>query len=218
MDRLMILSKLHNPENGVKWKLTEEGIWVDQTGIERTEGEPTTVKSVWDQYHLEINQSASNFKVCCELIIATICTESGGHADARRNEPGFLSDEETPDRASIGLMQTLIATARTALGNPEIEGKWLLTPGNSISAGTAYITKQKVQTSLDPPRVACAYNAGGVYSNDGETNRWKMKQYPIGTGQHCDRFVKWFNDAVAMLKEHPVKPSLSWSDFLSSLN
>jgi len=211
------LTALHNHNAGVSWKLTADGVFVDGSGIERTSGSPTTVTRVWEQYHDPINASAAQYEVYCELVIAVICTESSGDPTSRRNEPGYVSDSTTPDRVSLGLMQTLISTARDALGDPAIDAQWLLQPENSIQAGTAYIRKQRSQTLLDPPKVACAYNAGGVHDNDGPTNRWKMRMYPIGTSAHCDRFVKWFNDVVAVLQTHPIRPARALADFLTTL-
>ncbi len=99
-------------------------------------------------------------------------------------------------------MQTLISTAREALAGEvaadEIGRRWLLAPDNSIRAGTAYIASQKPVTGFDPPKVACAYNAGGVYPESGPGNRWKMRQYPIGKSTHADRFVKWLNDFFSL--------------------
>jgi len=218
MDIATGLREFHNCFGGVKWKLDENGVFIEGSGSERTKGEPATVTRVWEQYHEEICRWGSAFDIRCELILATICTESGGNAAARRNEPGFRSDDETPDRVSLGLMQTLISTARSVLNNEGIDAAWLLTPDNSIQAGAAYIAQQRQQTNLDPPRVACAYNAGGVYENDQPANRWKMKQYPIGSGEHCDRFVQWFNDAVYVLSQNAIKPAVSWVDFLNSLS
>ena len=112
---------------------------------------------------------------------------------------------------SIGLTQTLISTARSVLGNlPEIDGPWLLVPDNSIRAGTAYIAQQQSKTGYDPPVVACAYNAGGVYRQDGAENRWRMRQYPIGSGAHADRFVAWFNDCFRMYEADGGAPALSF--------
>lgn len=208
------LKELHGHNGGVRWRLVPDGVFVEGTGLERTSGEPITVTRVWEAYHVPINTWARHYGVYCELIVATICTESSGRADARRCEPGYESDATTPSKVSLGLMQTLISTAREALGKPDIDTAWLLDPGNAIRAGTAYIERQAGATRLDPPKVACAYNAGGVYDNDGDRNRWKMRQFPIGTGDHCDRFVKWFNDAVAILKSHASVPSLSLASFL----
>ena len=211
------LTELHNHNNGIAWKLTAEGVFLEGSGIERTSGAPTTVTRVWEQYHDPVNKWADQYEVFCELILAVICTESGGDSASRRNEPGYVSDMTTPGKVSIGLMQTLISTARDVLNDARVDGQWLLVPENSIQAGTAYIQKQRAITRLDPPKVACAYNAGGIYDNDGPENRWKMRMYPIGTSAHCDRFVKWFNDAVAVLQTHAIRPLRSLSDFLGTL-
>ena len=201
------LLSLHSFQDSINWKLSRRGITVEGTGIERTSGEPKTVKKVWESFQGSLENWGSHFEVPCELIVATICTESSGKSDVVRKEPGFISDEETPHRVSVGLMQTLISTAREALENPEINREWLLNPDNSIQAGTAYITAQKAKTDFDPPKVACAYNAGGVYYQGGIENRWKMMQYPIGTSEHADRFIKWINDFFYLILVDKLIPS-----------
>jgi len=210
------LKKFHNAfSGGIRWRLTKEGVETEHIGIERTTGLPKTVTKIWENYSQDINKWAKHFDVPCVLIIATIATESGGKANARREEPGFISDEKTPHRVSVGLMQTLISTARATLHNKNIDAAWLRIPSNSIQAGTSYIAEQYPVTKLDPPKAACAYNAGGVYENKNPNNRWRMRQYPIGTGEHCDRFIKWFNDAVFVLKSHPVKPKVPYNKYFA---
>ncbi len=188
-------------EGGVQWRLTRRGVEVEGAGIERTRGAPATVRRAWADYGDSIDRWGVRYGVPAELILAAICTESGGRAEPVRIEPGYESDEATPGRVSPGLMQTLISTAREALAGEvteEIDRSWLLEPDNSIRAGTAYIARQKPMTGFDPPKVACAYNAGGVYRQTGAANRWKMRQYPIGTSAHADRFVKWLNDFFSL--------------------
>ena len=209
----MSLSEFHGFENSVRWKLTAAGVEIDGTGVERTKGAPVTVTRVWEAHADAINRTARARRVPCELILATICTESGGRADAVREEPGYTSDEATPHKISAGLMQTLISTARDAM-QATVDREWLLRPANSIDAGTAYIAKQARETGLDPPLVAAAYNAGRLKHQDGAENRWKLRQYPIGTGKHCDRFVRWFNDAAAVLSGHSTKPAVCFTDLL----
>jgi murein DD-endopeptidase MepM/ murein hydrolase activator NlpD len=202
---------------GVRWRLVPAGVEIEGSGVERTPGEPRTATRIWETYGKYINQWARHYKVPCALILATIATESGGRADALRIEPGYKSDGQTPHRVSPGLMQTLISTARATLKNNSINRKWRLEPKHSIQAGTCYIAeqKQKKKTELDPPKVACAYNAGGVYINESSKNRWRMRQYPINSAEHCDRFVKWFNDAVYVLKDHDLKPSVPYQNYFS---
>ena len=204
----MSLKEWHAFQDGVRWRLTPEGVEIDGTGVERTRGAPATVTRVWEAYAAEINRSARSYQVPCVLIVATICTESGGDASAVRLEPGYRSDDETPNKVSPGLMQTLISTAREAL-QMSFDRQFLLVPGNSIAAGTAYIARQAKLTQLDPPLVAAAYNAGRLAYQAGERNRWKLRQYPIGTSAHCDRFVRFFNDAVHVLARHATAPSVA---------
>jgi hypothetical protein len=199
----------------VLWQLTERGLAIDGAAPRGTPGEPLTVRRIRDTHGGSIRRWAEAFAVPAELIIATIATESGGDPLGVREEPGFTSDRATPHRVSVGLMQTLIGTARETLRLPEIDRAWLLVPDNSIRAGTAYIARQRRQTLLDPPVVACAYNAGGVYENRGRENRWRMRQYPLGTGRHADRFVLWFNDALRM---YAADGGASGTSFLPALH
>jgi len=196
----------HTFRDSVEWQLDPEGVVIEGNTPEVWGGPPATVRRIWGDYGDAIREWARDFGVPAELIISTICTESDGRADAIREEPGFVSDAQTPDRVSVGLMQTLISTARTALGEDAIGRDWLRQPNNSIRAGTAYIAQQWKETHLDPPKVACAYNAGGVYYNDSPDNRWRMRQYPIGTSKHADRFVKWFNECFLMFEEDGGAP------------
>jgi Putative peptidoglycan binding domain/Transglycosylase SLT domain len=208
---LRMLCELHGfHEGGCRWRLTSEGLSIDGDPPQGTAGEPETVRRIWREYGTSIEQWCTSAGVPVELVIATICTESGGRADAERLEPGYSSDRETPGRISLGLMQTLISTARETLEMPEIDRAWILNPDNSIRAGTAYIAKQARVTSFDPPKVACAYNAGGVYLQTGPDNRWKMRQFPIGKGEHADRFVQWFNDCFRMFAADGGAPAMSF--------
>lgn len=210
-DILAALRSVHGFRDGVTWRLTAAGIEVAGE-VPVSAGRLVTVPRIWEAYGADIRAMAGRYGVPAELILATICTESRGNRFAVRQEPGYTSDEETPDRVSPGLMQTLISTARGILASETdiaveaIDRDWLFTAGNSIRAGTAYIARQRGMTRLDPPMVACAYNAGGVYHQDGAGNRWKMRQYPIGTGEHADRFVMWFNDAFRMFAEGLADP------------
>jgi hypothetical protein len=198
----------------IAWHLTEAGISIEDAAPEGTRGLPQTVRRVRDEFADSIARWSTGFGVPAELIIATIRTESGGDPASERQEPGFLSYEETPHRVSIGLMQTLISTARETLGISGVNRSWLLAPDNAIRAGTAYIARQSRHTSFDPPVAACAYNAGGVYVNHATANRWRMRQFPIGTGHHADRFVAWFNDCFRMYEADGGASELSFFTLL----
>jgi hypothetical protein len=192
---VMRLLDPHTLFGGVSWQLTPEGLLVDKR-LDRTGGKPLTVKRVWDGFGADIRDAAKEFKVPVELIVATICTESGG-------DPNVPSRSESGGRMSVGLMQTLIGTAQAVLPGETMNEATLKLPRTSIRAGTAYIARQGRQTNFDPPLVACAYNAGSLIENIGAANRWRMKQFPIGTGAHADRFVQWFNDCYALFTSLP---------------
>ena len=210
------LKQPHQFRDSVSWQLAAEGVIIENKRPPETSGgEPKTVRSVWQRFRAPLEEWSQKFGVPMELIIATICTETRGDPDAVREEPGYVSDEKTPHKVSPGLMQTLISTARKTLAIDSIDREWLLKPENSIRAGTAYIASQWTSTSFDPPKVGCAYNAGGIYYNQSDANRWKMRQYPINSADHADRFVKWFNDCFVMFQKDNVKPEVSFFRFVA---
>lgn len=188
-----VLPELKEPhryvEDGVSWALTRQGISIEEALPSGTAGEPTTVRNIWTRYGELCSQYAKRYGVPVELIVATIATESTGDQNARRAEPR-IGDE------SVGLMQTLVKTARGALGQRDILAEHLLKPELSIEAGTAYIAQQRGTTHFDPPKVAAAYNAGSLRRDRGDANRWKLLCYPTGTGRHIDRFVAFFADCM----------------------
>ncbi|KAA0221859.1 hypothetical protein EDS67_27715 [candidate division KSB1 bacterium] len=208
---LVETKKLHRYRDSVSWRLSKSGVIIEPSmKPERFSVDPhPVVRRVWQTYRIPIENWAATLGVPVELIIATICTETRGQAEALRLEPGYISDEQTPHRVSPGLMQTLISTARMALNDNSIDRAWLLQPANSIRAGTAYIAQQAAMTRFDPPKVACAYNAGAIIYNGSKYNRWKMRQYPINSSEHADRLVKWLNECFAMFAKDNLKPATS---------
>ena len=137
-------------------------------------------------------------QVPIELVVACICVESSGNPNAFRREPGcsLVDPELTPAKVSVGLMQTLLSTARDALQRPDIHIADLRDPALSIEAGATYMWRQGRLTCFDPPVVGAAYNAGSLRFDASPQNRWRMVQYPIGTSQYDDRFVSFFNAAM----------------------
>lgn len=227
------LDQFHNRySNSVKWRLTANGLEIKTSGIDISQGKPETVHRICEDYKDELEKASLLTGVPVELLIATMCTETFDgkmhtvNPRAERKEPGYISDAATPHRVSYGLMQTLISTARHAISElhvepaikeDKIDREWLFVPANSILAGAAYIASQSKRTQFDPPLVACAYNAGSVIYNSGSLNRWKMRQYPLGSDAHANRFVQWFNDCFRFFKEHGY-PFSSGTNFWQPLN
>lgn len=204
----MSLETLHGYRDSVRWRLTTSGVEIEGSGVERTFGEPQTVSRAWDLFSAEVNRSADSHKVPCALIIATICIESDkGDPRAVHLRPGYVSDDKTPEKVCVGLMQTLLSTARTTLRKP-VDRDWLMHPENSIMTGTALIRQQSEETSLDPPLVAAAYAAGSLRHRPSEHNRWKLRFGPFYSGEYGNRFIRLFNDAVHVLGTAATKPSV----------
>ena len=125
-------------------------------------------------------------------LVATAITESGCS-----ELEGFGS----VDGKSTGLMQVTGYTCQGLLplvglggmSEKECLDKMARDPDLSIALAAAYMTRptQLKLTGLDPPRVAAAYNAGGLYFDPG--NPWRLRS----TGNHIDRFVAAYNAYVA---------------------
>ena len=183
----------HSFHDGVVWRLAADGIHIGGQAPELDPHNPQALNAFLANFQPACEDAARQFSVPIELIAATAMTESSGNPNAIRQEPGYQNDDSTPAKISAGLMQTLIATARDALRDKTIDRNFLLVPGNSLKAGAATIASRAKMTGFDPPKVACAYNAGSLLLDPSPGNRWRMRQFPIGTSQHADRFVKWFN-------------------------
>jgi hypothetical protein len=191
---------------GAQWRVLPEGVAIGHDAPMGTPGAPDTVRRVLGWFKAEIEAGARAFGVPAPLLVAIICNESaGGQTDrdavvnARREEPGWVSDDASPGRVSVGCCQTLLSTARAALYRPKLTTADLADPGMSIMAAAAFIASQHRLTGFDPVLVAAAYNAGGLHFEDTRTNRWGLRCYPLNTGAYIDRFVLWYNDAVAVL-------------------
>ena len=181
-------------DDGVAWHLSPRGIRLgDELPV--TVGPPVTIARIWERYGRLIRSASESYEVPIELILATVATESRGRSNASFQEGGFVDIDSTPDEISLGLMQTLVTTARWILDRPDLPARALLDPQVSIEAGVAYIAHQfeSEPTRFDPPKVACAYNAGSLRHS--RSNRWRMVQTALpGRPSHADRFVEWFND------------------------
>lgn len=200
------LKALHTHFAGaVRWQVSKEGLTVEgEAKPLLTAADDHEVDTVMAQYGSMICAVTTKYQVPIELIVACICIESSGKADAIRHEPGCsrVDPELTPQKISIGLTQTLLSTARDALQRPTLHIADLCDPALSIEAGAAYMWRQGRLTGFDPPLVGAAYNAGSLRFDSTAQNRWRLVQYPIGTPEYDDRFIRFFN--AAMGGAHPV--------------
>lgn len=229
LDRLQSLHAVFS--GGSRWKLGSKGIEIEGRPLLGVGKRRTAVENAFRFFGGELRSAAVASGVPLELLVATACAETLGDtgrygtrdkaAEAVRQEPGYVDDRTTPGRVSVGLMQTLISTAQSMIPRREmvLTRALLFRPEISIRAAAAYIASKAPATRLDPPVVACAYNAGGVYEQTGAANYWRMRQYPIGGPDHAERFVTFFNHCFALFEADPtLLGDASVPSFFRSLN
>ncbi len=193
-------------EGSIFWSLTPGGIALhdgpddaspEQVGF--TPAESALVAAVLRDHGSAIATAAREFGVPAELLITSIIVNSANRPSAVRTEPGFASDERSPSRVSVGLTQILLSTARAVLRDPSLTREQLFDPALNVRAGASFLASHFERTSFDPPLVAAAENAGGVFFNDAPANRWKLRSFPVGTSVLIDRSVRAFNASLAHL-------------------
>lgn len=216
-DRRLELGRLtlwQSFRNSVPWRLTANGIVTGRGPVRISQRERYRLKSVpaaWRKYGSLIRAASRRYGVPAELFLTIIVNESALKPRAFQTYRGYISDEETPDRISVGLGAILISTARYLLRDPSIDRAWLEDPANNIRMIGKYLNWQYRLTGFDPPKVAAAYNAGGLHPENGRKNRWKMRNHPIGRSVYIDLFVAVFDEAIRYLAKHPSRPRESFA-------
>lgn len=209
----MSLAEWHSMHGGREWRVTPDGILSRGPGGDverhRTRGAPTTMRLYLAGWRDELVGAALAEKVPLALLMMTVATENGpARIDGTevqyiqvRREPGYVSDQETPHKISVGPCHVLISSARAALGEPGIHRGWLLDPANNIRAAARFMANQRGRTGFDPILVAAAYNAGGLYEAVPGRSRWGNRWHLQTYGSHLDRAAAWYGDACAVILE-----------------
>lgn len=204
----MNTTKYHNPfPDGKRWKLTPDGIKVEGEGVPRSKGHPHTVLTLWKDFGEDILQAAWETACPVDMVVAMVPIEARRlkgtlHFDPKssRKEPGYISDKQTPHRRSVGLMQTLLSTAKhmdKIFGlNFPVSTPLLEDPYYSLLYGSAYISYQIMRYGMDPILICGAYNAGSLRQT--HKNDWKILTYGP---TRMDRYTQWFNDFHFCLQE-----------------
>lgn len=179
--------------DSIKWRVDDEGFVTVDDG-KRPMGSRIFARSCYSQHDDSFNHWAAAYskKLQVAHLVATAITESGCSRAAGMG---------SVDGLSTGLMQV---TGRTCLGLLRLIGtkgvsaqacldKMAREPDFSIQLAAVYMTQpaQLRMTNLEPPKVAAAYNAGGLYFDP--NNPWRLRS----TGNHIDRFVAAYNSYVA---------------------
>lgn len=199
---LQTLGAYHRYQDGIAWRLGPAGVEVEKGRVPADKKKRAEIiDRVWRDYGTFIADASTRYGVPAELMIAIIVEESSGRPQVFLHEPGYVSDARTPDKITVGLTGLLLSTARKVTGNPAVDRRWLYDPANAIDVSARYVAQQYQLTGYDVPKVAAAYNAGGLYHDPSPGNRWKMLSYPKGSSRFIDNFVTSFNMATAYLKD-----------------
>ena len=173
-------------------------VCTDADGCIRTKGAPLTMQTLRGEYGATIAAVASAFDLPEHWIAGMVSIEArklqGSYSFdvvSLRHEPGYFSPEETPNKVSAGLMQTLLSTAkrmaREYFDGVAGTGEFLLPqsedltvedltdPEVSLALGAAYMHFQSEIYGLDPVLLVASYNAGGVYETS--KNPWRLRTF-----------------------------------------
>jgi len=209
----------HYGDGKIWWRVTKQGIEIKGKGLLKEDKYTKRAADIWRKYEPMITKASEKYGVPIPAIIATISTESSGNPKAYRYEPLFykryIKDQKEwkgspyhnyPRRiaASYGLVQIMYTTAYNAAGfrgKPED----LYDPALNINAGAAYIASayQVKQHGWDPPKIACAYNAGSVRAT--KANDWGMHHHP----GHLERWIPAYNGAIEATGSAGILPETS---------
>jgi hypothetical protein len=204
----------HAYRDSVRWRLTKRGVVLCGKRLAIKPHERyrlDLVADAWERYGPLIRAAAHHYRVPAELIMAVMVNESGLKPKAHQKYSGYVSDDRTPQRISVGLGATLISTARYMLKDDAIDRDWLSEPANSIRVIGLYLDRHYRLSGFDPVRTAAVYNAGGVYADDSKGNRWRMRNYPLGHGIYIDHFVLVANQAIRYLAKRDDRPAESFA-------
>jgi len=178
---VLIKRDWHNVYDGCSWKVRDDGLVAvrrdSDTEIPRDDARAKRILKRWgDRVSWVCDRLYLRDKA---LLLATVAVESDGDPDAFRCERRC--------NPSIGLAQVSYRTARWLGFKGSV--RQLFDVETNLEYAAKYILWQSgfKYTFGDPPKVAAAYNAGGLYRSD--KNRWHLRS----TGSYIDDFVAVYN-------------------------
>lgn len=208
------MTEYHRSYGGIQWRVTPLGVEIEGEGVQRTPGEPVTMRRLIHEWGSKIQAVCLITSIPAELLLMTIATEGAlSYRDGKlsypplRQEPGYVSDEGTPHRISFGPMHVLLSTYRSVMKTPKADRQDAMRLSHNLMAGALFMRSGLSTTGLDPILVAARYNAGSLVPADSRTsryyNRWHLRSY----GNHLDRAARWYGDACAVVRETEFQPS-----------
>lgn len=198
---------------GREWRVTPSGvISTDGRGrdtVHRTAGDPLTMRRYLAAWRDPLVRASAEEAVPLPVLLAVVAAENG---PARmvdgaprilppRTEPGYVSDDATPHRVSVGPCHLLLSTARDTLRRPDLTRAELADLGLNLTCAARYIRflDRRWNHGMDPVLVGAAYNAGGLYDASDPSSRFHNPWHLRSWGTHLDRIAAWYGDALAVL-------------------
>ena len=196
------MTEYQRHKGGRGWRYAEDGyILIEkEEGVPRTKGRPRTMEVMLEDFREELEEASGRFGFAVAELMAIVALESVPIKGTFHRDPASYRWEKRLGEPSVGLVQTLISTAKetnAALGlGFDVTEETLKDPRTSILLGAGYLSRlAKRWKTTDVVKLQAAYNAGGIYTSN--LNRWRMRtNAPDRTGA----FIRWHNDALAVLK------------------
>jgi peptidoglycan hydrolase-like protein with peptidoglycan-binding domain len=179
---------------GTPWSLTGLGVAVDGQSVAPDPAAIQRLDGLWSRYAAILPISSP---VPVELVMGLLdlFAESGATRTTLLPGADKLAPERTPERVAVGPLQVTLATARTALGRPDLTLAALESDDAlALSAGVKALALRARETLLDPPLAAAAHLADGLFLDNNPQNRWGLAQG--GPVKLIDRFLSGFNAAM----------------------
>jgi hypothetical protein len=177
---------------GVQWALRPYGMQVNGKDLPADAATVARLDGLWNRYAARLPTSV---RVPAELVLALMDLFKD-RSGAAHFLPGCdtLMPERTPELVTAGPLQVSLAAARTALARPDLTVAQLSEGDLALQAGMLAMSLRFAETRFDPPLVAAAHLAGGLFFDGDKGNQWRLSQG--GPTVLIDKFLTSFNAAM----------------------
>jgi hypothetical protein len=177
---------------GIQWALTPYGVQVSGKDLSADAATVARLDGLWNQYAARL---PTTVRVPAELVLALmdLFKDRNGTTNLL---PGcdMLMPERTPELVAVGPLQVSLAAARTVLARPDLTVAQLSEGDLALQAGMQAMSLRFAETRFDPPLVAAAHLAGGLFFDGDNRNQWRLSQG--GPMVLIDKFLASFNAAM----------------------
>jgi Phage tail lysozyme/Putative peptidoglycan binding domain len=200
---------------GTQWALKPYGIQVNGKDLPVDAATVARLDGLWNKYAARL---PTTVRVPAELALALMDLFKDRTGTAHFL-PGCdtLMPERTPDLVTVGPLQVSLAAARTALARPDLTVAQLSDGDLALQAGMQALSLRFAETRFDPPLVAAAHLAGGLFFDGDTRNPWRLAQG--GPTVLIDKFLASFNTAMQVTgSRSPPAGLTSMHELLESIS